>query len=151
MGTYCAERVLTIRAATVNDIPRILEMGHRFNESSEYRTILRVADGPMEVLARKLIPAGWLLLSEIDGETVGMIGFYVYPHFLTGEMIGGEIFWWMEPEHRGAGKALLKAAEDIARRCGAKQMQMIAPNERVGRLYQRLKYGYVESTYQKAI
>jgi GNAT superfamily N-acetyltransferase len=138
-----------IRRASLTDIPRILEMGRHFAENSPYAKVLKVSDVAMEALAHKLIPQGWILLSEHDGEAVGMIGFYVYPHFLSGEIVAGEIFWWMEPEHRGAGKALLKAAEDEARRCGAKSMQMIAPEPRVGKLYERYGYQYVESSYQR--
>ena len=150
MDACCASRVL-VRAATPADIPRILEMGHRFNAESPYRAVLQVTDGAMESLARKLIVSGWLLLSEADSEAVGMIGFYVYPHFLSGEIVAGEIFWWMEPEHRGAGRALLKAAEAEAKKCGAKSMQMIAPDPRVGKLYERIGYRYIESSYQRIL
>jgi GNAT superfamily N-acetyltransferase len=138
-----------VRAARLEDIPRIIEMGHRFNENSPYAKVLKVTDVALDLLFRKLIPQGWLLLAEHEGESVGMIGFYVYPHFFTGEIVAGELFWWMEPEHRGHGKALLKAAEEEARRCGAKSMQMIAPDPRVGKLYERIGYTYVESTYQR--
>lgn len=141
--------LVVARAAKMADIPRILEMGHRFNENSPYAKVLKVSDVAMDLLAKKLIPQEWLLLAEFDGEAVGMIGFYVYPHFLSGEIVAGEIFWWMEPEHRGAGKQLLRAAEDEARKCGAKSMQMIAPDPRVGKLYERIGYSYVESTYQR--
>ncbi len=150
METCCASSIL-IRPAVEADIPRILEMGHRFNSESPYRSVLQVTDRAMELLAHKLIPQGWLLLAEANEEIVGMIGFYVYPHFLSGEVVAGEIFWWMEPEHRGAGKQLMKAAEDEARRCGAKSMQMIAPDPRVGKLYERAKYQYLETSYIKPL
>jgi GNAT superfamily N-acetyltransferase len=147
----CSARSVLIRAAVERDIPRIIEMGHRFNRSSPYSTKLLASAEQMGVLARKLIPAKEILMLEVDGETVGMIGFYVYPHFLSGETIAGEIFWWVEPEYRGHGKELLRAAENEARNRGAKKMQMIAPDERVGKLYKRLKYEYVESTYQRSL
>jgi GNAT superfamily N-acetyltransferase len=138
-----------VRAATEQDIPRIISMGHRFNAESPYKTKLLASAPAMRVLAGKLIPQGWILMLEVEGEPVGMIGFYVYPHFLSGEIVAGEIFWWVEPEHRGAGKQLLRAAEDEARRCGAKSMQMIAPDPRVGKLYERIGYTYLETSYQR--
>lgn len=148
-GLNSSEQRSSVRAAVIADIPRILEMGHRFNAESPYRSVLQVTDTAMELLAHKLIPSGWLLLSEVGGEPVGMIGFYVYAHFLSGEIVAGEIFWWVEPEHRGAGRELLKVAENEARRCGAKSMQMIAPDPRVGKLYERIGYKYIESSYQR--
>ena len=39
-------------------------------------------------------------------------------------------------------------AEKWARQSGAARMQMIAPNERVGRFYRRLGYDHIESNYQ---
>jgi hypothetical protein len=45
----------------------------------------------------------------------------------------------------------LRAAEDEARRCGAKSMQMIAPDPRVGKLYERIGYSYIESSYQRSL
>jgi GNAT superfamily N-acetyltransferase len=140
-----------IREATEQDIPRIIEMGLRFNQNSPYKSLLLADSAQMRDLAGKLIPAGGILISEQGEKAVGMIGFYVYPHFLSGETVAGEIFWWMEPENRGHGKDLLRAAEARARAAGAKKMQMIAPDERVGVLYRRLGYGYVESTYQKSL
>ena len=42
-----------------------------------------------------------------DGAIVGMLGFIIHDHFISGEKVAGEVFWWMEPEHRGDGLKLL--------------------------------------------
>ncbi len=40
---------------------------------------------------------------------------------------------------------------DMARQSGAKNTQMIAPNDKVAHVYQRLGFGFVESTYQRPL
>ena len=141
-----------IREAEQSDIPRLIEMGRRFRSESSYKGLL--VDCPLEHmndLLLKLIPQGGVLVEESDTNLFGMIGFYVYPHFLSGELTAGEVFWWVEPEHRGNGLRLLRETENRARTAGAKRLQMIAPNERVGALYKRLGYEFVESTYQRSL
>jgi GNAT superfamily N-acetyltransferase len=140
-----------IRAATSQDVPRLVEMGRRFRSETGYAKVLAENPGKMTELATQLAERGGLLVSERQGKIVGMIGFYVYPHFLSGEQAGGEVFWWVEPEHRGEGIKLLKEAERLARTRGAKTMQMIAPTDQVAAVYRRLGYEFVEASYQRAL
>jgi hypothetical protein len=30
-----------------------------------------------------------------------MLGYVIFPHFLSGELVAGEVFWWVEPEDTG--------------------------------------------------
>jgi GNAT superfamily N-acetyltransferase len=140
-----------IRPATAADVPRLVEMGRRFRSETGYAKILAENPAKMTELATQLAASGGLLVSERAGELVGMIGFYVYPHFLSGESTAGEVFWWVEPEHRGEGVKLLKEAERRARTAGAETMQMIAPTDRVATLYKRLGYEFVEASYQRSL
>jgi RimJ/RimL family protein N-acetyltransferase len=148
METNTAERVLTIRLATEKDIPRLVEMGRRFRSESTYSKYL--ADNPerMAQLGRQLLEKDGLLLAERDGVIVGMLGFIVHTHFISGEVVAGEVFWWMEPEFRGDGLKLLDETKRRAHLAGAKYLHMIAPSERVSRLYRHLGYEFVESTFQ---
>jgi GNAT superfamily N-acetyltransferase len=140
-----------IRSATAQDIPRIVEMGLHFHQGSPYRAHIKENPQQMRNLAEHLVLNKGLLLSERQGEICGMFGYFVYPHFMSGEVVAGEVFWWVEPEHRGEGVKLLKEAEKRAKSSGAKRMQMIAPDDRIGMLYKRLGYEFVESSYQKTI
>lgn len=140
-----------IRAATSSDVPRCVAMGRRFRAETGYARHLAENPEKMAELAAQLAQAGCLLVSERDGELVGMLGFVVYPHFISGETTAGEVFWWVEPEHRGEGVKLLREAERCARTAGAAKMQMIAPTDRVATLYQRLGYEFVEASYQRAL
>lgn len=149
----CQAEVSTsvIRLAEAAEIPRLLEMGERFHSTSEYSK--HVGWDPQKTLelATNLVAQKNLLVIDSNGSLLGMLGMVFFPHFLSGEVIAIEVFWWLEPEHRGEGKKLLKAAEGLARERGAKRMQMIAPNERVGILYKRIGYTFVESAYQKTL
>jgi GNAT superfamily N-acetyltransferase len=140
-----------IRAAIAADVPRLVEMGRRFRSVTGYAKILAENPEKMAELAGQLVSQGGLLVSERSGTLVGMLGFIVYPHFISGETTGGEVFWWVEPEHRGEGVKLLREAERLARAAGAQKMQMIAPTERVATFYQRLGYEFVEASYQRSL
>lgn len=133
------------------DVPRLVELGLRFRLESEYRDHLGENPAKMAELAANLANCGSLLVSERAGELVGMLGYVVFPHFLSGETVAGEVFWYVSPEHRGEGLKLLRAAEERARAAGAKYMQMIAPNDRVASVYERLDYQFVESAYQRKL
>lgn len=140
-----------IRTATESDIPRLVEMGRRFRRETTYERFLADNPGRMAELGKQLLAVNGLILSERDAEPTGMLGSIIHSHFISGERVAGEVFWWVEPEHRGEGLRLLQEAENRGRKAGAKYMHMIAPNERVSRLYERLGYEWVEATYQKTL
>lgn len=140
-----------IRTAEQSDLPRLVEMGRRFREESSYRNL--VDDNPEQIglTMGQLIKQGWLLIAEHDAKITGMFGFVLHNHFFSGEKVAGEVFWWVEPEHRGDGVRLLREAERRAQAAGAKRMQMIAPTERVSQFYERIGYAFVESAWQRTL
>jgi GNAT superfamily N-acetyltransferase len=140
-----------IRPATKADIPRMVEMGEHFRKESSYNDYLAKNPEKMATLAQTLIDADGVLLAERDGNVVGMIGYILHDHFISGEKFAGEVFWWVEPQYRGEGIKLMREAEKRARLAGAKHMQMIAPNEKVALVYERLDYEFVEATYQRSL
>jgi GNAT superfamily N-acetyltransferase len=141
------------RMATRRDIPRLVEMGQHFLDSTVYRGLIGRNTSQMAATASMLIdsPDGCVVVAERSGVVVGMLGALVFTHHISGERVGGEVFWWVEPEHRGCGVRLLKASETWARARGAVRMQMIAPTPDVGALYQRMGYAAVETTYQRSL
>ena len=142
-----------IRDATSADIPRLVEMGTRFLTETVYSGRVAVNPTAMTRTLELLLASdvGALFVSEADGVLTGMIGLLVFEHPITGERTAQELFWWVEPEHRGYGLRLLKRGEQWAATAGAHQVHMIAPTPAVGQLYERLGYGYLEAAYQKAI
>ena len=138
---------MTIRYAEPADFPRLIDMGCRFLTETSYSRFIT----PDREAMSKTIEKIRVGVMEQDERIVGMIGFIVYPHPLSGEMVSGEVMWWVEPEMRGKGIKLLRWAENEARQAGARLIQMIAPDIRVGSLYRRLGYSEVETTYQRRL
>jgi GNAT superfamily N-acetyltransferase len=142
-----------IRPATSVDVPRLVAMGERFLTQTVYRGRVTVNPEQMAKLVTTLLEGeiGTIFVSELAGDVVGMIGLLLFTHPIAGEPTVGEVFWWVEPEHRGGGIRLLKRAEQRAREQGAVKIHMIAPTPDVGQLYERLGYEPLEMSYQRAL
>jgi GNAT superfamily N-acetyltransferase len=115
-----------------------------------------VADNPahLTVLTTRMVsdPTCAVFVAEQYGTVVGMIGVVSFAHHLSGAAMVGEVAWWVDPEARGSGLALLRRAEQWARERGATAMQVAAPGgSDVGRLYERRGYRLVETTYQRPV
>lgn len=142
-----------IRPATADDLPRIVAMGLRF--LGDVYAAKMAAPDP-ERMAQTV---DWLLSSderalfvaEKDGGLTGMIGLFLYQHPMSGERTASEMFWWVEPEHRGTGLRLLNRARAWAKDAGATTLQMIAPTADVEVLYARLGFTRIEVAYARAL
>lgn len=142
---------LLIRDATASDLPRIVEMGIHFRSLSKYADFLAENKEVMRRMATTLIKAKTLLLLENESGVSGMLGYVVYPHFISGEIIAGEIFWWVEPRQRRHGMKLLEEMSRRAKLAGATQIQMVAPDEKTARVYRHFGFEFVESSFQKSL
>lgn len=137
-----------IRAATLDDIPALLEMGRKFADDAGVTARIGWDDESVSDLLEALIDSddGIVLVSER-----GMIGGYVAAHpFNRNVRMFVELFWRAED---GQGLALLNAAEAQAEALGAVKSVMVAMDgmERTSRLYGRLGYALCEAQYMKDI
>lgn len=146
-------RTGVIRAAENRDLPRIVEMGERFHAATAFRNV-GFEPETFRAAAFRLMesPEAALLVA---GETPqGMIGGIMYPlYFNARHWAAQELFWWVEPEHRGIGGVLLRAFEQWARESGAASVHMIAIEnlKPVDRLYLRSGYEPAERHYMRVI
>lgn len=143
-----------IRVATLDDVPRILELGAQSLIDGPYAGKWDNNPEQARKLAEHIInTAGQVLLYEEGGAVHGLLGFVVSPHFFTGEIVAAEIMWYVLPEHRAGGHALtlLWEAEKTARLLGATRLQFTAPNEKVGDIYTRFGFEKIEVLYQKEL
>lgn len=142
-----------IREATIDDVPRLVEMGGRFVANSIYAG--RMANNPKAQCALMLRmiehPDGQVYVSEESGKITGMVGVAALVHPWSGEWMAEEVFWWVEPEARGPGIKLLKRAEQWADAKSCVRLRASAPNPKVARAYWRLGYTKVEESFQKDI
>lgn len=143
-----------IREATADDLDALVKMGERFHDSTPYADELSRNSVQYRIFGAGLInsPDGVLLLRELKGVPVGMLGGAVFDHPLSGERTAGEMFWYAPPEHRGTtGLRLLLSFERWARSHGAKMIQMVQPAwaDRVGELYGVLGYKKLEIAWTR--
>lgn len=141
-----------IRDAVMEDIPTLVAMGERFRSNSPYEKYLSENPECMTRLGERLLNREGLLVSEVGGRIIGMLGFYIYRHFISDELTAGEVFWWVDKEYRG--KDGIKLFLEMKRRSaavGVKRIQMIAPSDKVADFYRRLGFEFVESTFQMNI
>lgn len=142
-----------IRRATEDDMPRLLAMGKRFAAETDYRRFMEVDPARLAGTIFDLLnnPDGAVFVSGNDATITGMIALLLFEHPFSGERTVFELVWWVDPESRGDGVRLLRAAEEWGRESGVRKMQMVAPNDRVGALYRRLGYEAVETSYQRSL
>lgn len=143
-----------IRLATLSDIPNLIQMGEHFLQESPLGKYLAYNSTQMRELCQSLVDAehGAILVAESGIGLVGMFGVIVSPHIISGEIMGTELFWWVNPEARGtAGIKLLRTAEEWAKAQGATRMMLAAPTAHVEQICIRLSYTPVESMFSKTL
>jgi Acetyltransferase (GNAT) family len=144
-----------IRAATEADLPDIVRLGRQSLIDGPYAGIIKDNPEHAAQLALSVIQGrgGRILLLEIEKRVVGLLGFFIFVHYFTGEPTATEIMWYVEPESRIGigGLELMWEAEKQAKEMGATWMGFTAPNEAVGEFYERRKYRKMETTYAKEL
>ena len=135
-----------IRAATLEDIPRLLDMGERFSQLANLSEHVGYDRDSMAATFQAMIEGGHPLFI---GER-GAIGATSTPHpFNHAHIHAQELFWWSEG---GEGLALLKELErHCEEHCHSLTMitlEAIEP-ERTGQLYMKLGYTPLEHSYVK--
>lgn len=145
-----------IRAATTEDVPDIVRLGSQSLVDGPYAGMLKDTPEQSAKLAIEVIGKsnGRILLYQNDaGRVAGLLGFLVFPHYFTQEPTATEVMWYVAPQERKEGGAikLLWEAEKQAKEMGATRMGFSAPNEEVGKLYERFGYRKLEVTYMKEL
>jgi GNAT superfamily N-acetyltransferase len=141
-----------IREAVHADIPHLVVMGRHFLHASKYADhIVENPDAMFDLLLRLIDAEDGVVFVSGDDRPRGMIGAHLFKHPISGEIMVSELFWWVEPDHRGAGLPLMRALEDWARTRGAVKLQMVAPDDRTGRAYRGLGYTKLEEHFIKVL
>lgn len=156
MTTLTAIRApIRYRLAHGWDVPAMVVLLRQFATSTKYRDFVGENAEALQTLLMTLVdnPHAAVFVAERDDAIIGLIGVLGYVHPMGGRLQASELFWWLDPKHRGAGGFLLRRAERWAKAYGAQSLQMIAPAEspHVGEMYMRLGYEPVETSYQKRL
>ena len=140
-----------IREASADDVPTMIHMARQFHASSLYSKWSGFSERAVRDLLHMLIMGGDSSAVFVLDDLQGAIGLMVHPSHISGELMAVEFFWWVNPEARGRGLALLERAEEWARHAGAVRLAMIAPEDADGvhKIYTRRGYMPVERQFVK--
>jgi hypothetical protein len=148
---------VTIRPADELDMDQLVAMSQKFHESTTYKDAFLFNEEHVRKTLGWIFVNGLVFVAQQNGPTsvpgalVGMIGVVIVPHLVSGLPTASEVFWWVEPDARGVGLRLLRAAEGWAKENGAMVMQLVAPSSRAEQLYTRLDYRRLESLFQRRL
>ncbi len=140
---------MSIRPATPEDIPALLEMGARFAELASLAEHVGYNSDNMRDTFGQMIEGEHYCIFISDS---GAIGGVKAPHpFNYSHWMAQELFWWSEGK---GGLGLLRAFEEWAgRTCHSVRMitlEAVEP-ERVGRIYEKQGYVPLEHGYIKVL
>ncbi len=140
---------MVIRPATETDIPALVALGMDFLASGVYTEAVVPNAASMASSVGRMIEMGGCFVADVDGRVVSMIGIMVHEQPWSGEKVASELFWWSSQV--GTGLPLLRHAEQWATEQGCTELHMIAPEPRVGRLYERRGYTLTETLYRRRL
>lgn len=115
-----------IRPATIDDIPRIVDLGKMLHQESRYAPI-SFNEEKVATLMRYLIEKdGVVFVAEVDGEIVGGIAGAITEFWFSSETQAFDYSFFLAPEARHGMQAvrLMSAFENWARIHGARQIDM---------------------------
>lgn len=142
-----------IRIATDTDVPRLVAMFQQFVASSQYEKYVGRDPAFCTAQMARIVASADAIIYVVEHEesVIGMLGGVVFQQPFSGEIIASELFWWLDPNHRGHGGWLLKRFEKWAAAKGATRVQMMAPIDkpRVAETYVGLGYASIETIYQR--
>lgn len=105
------------------DIPRLLELGKRFYDESEFADFSTFSEDHLREVANTFVAMPdenvLLVFAPNGGQIEGFFGFQIVSHYTVEPMALGWLLY-VAPEYRRspAGRILLNLAEDYAKRAG---------------------------------
>jgi RimJ/RimL family protein N-acetyltransferase len=153
--------MIAVRMATDADAEQVARLGRQFYEAGGLNKYLfEYSEDDVSALIAKTIaePSACTIVAEDGDRIIGMAAAVSYNHFLSpSTTMAQELFWWIEPEHRGSGAGLMimRALEDWAKSAGASVMVMVTlhglGHERLDKIYRQDGYAPLEYSYMKRI
>lgn len=129
-------------------------MARAFHKAAKVDRFVEIDDGTLSATFANLMGAGTglLLVGSTERGLGGAVGALLHPHYMNAaHLTGQELFWWVDPEHRGIGPALFDALELWVAAMGAQSFSMIALEElrpaAVGEIYRRRGYVPAEHSW----
>jgi len=130
----------------------LLDMCKRFYDATGYKMPFHFGSMKRTI---KLLTESHVFLVYGD-KPIGMAAAMVAPAFFNANVIQAvELFWWVNPDARGVGGALLEGLEQAVKDKGASHLSMLCLEsmepQKVGEMYKRRGYSPVEHSYMKEL
>lgn len=145
----------TVREATEDDRMNILLLAKQFvREAPE---VYSWNSDKMEADVDHILtsPDHGVILLDFKGEPVGLLAFTAAEMPFTGKIIGFELAWFVEREHRRGRTALMmvKRYEEILKEVGVKTAALsdITGLKPLDKLYTRMGYKKMETMYIRSL
>ena len=144
--------MITVRCARMDDHDAILAMLGRVAQFSRYTEGKRLNRRHLEATLTRMMqmPNAGFLIAEYEGQPVGLFVLMLSEDLLSGVRLASEVCWWVDREARahfaglrgrlGVGLRLLEAGEAWAKAHRVHTLQMLAPEPRFHRLFERRGY-----------
>jgi len=151
---------VTVRPATVDDIPCYMDLAEAFVATTPVSHIIPFdRTGTAAFIESALDNENIIVLvAEDDGKLIGITAAIAYPmYFNPAKLVVQELWWYIKPDERGgsASKLLFQEIEKWGMSKQAEAMFMVAlDNDRVEtmvKLYGRLGYTPTERTFVKEL
>lgn len=143
-----------IRNATLDDIPRIVEMGKNLTLQTTYGFVTYSPER-VQATCELLINSGFIVVAQKNGEVVGAMLGDVYTPWYTTDRMGIDYSIYIEPEHRQGMIAvrMIKRFEEWCIGMGAKQIRpgVGTGDKNISRLYHALGYRSVGECFLKDV
>ena len=144
-----------VRPLTVEELPQCLPLARQFWSESNQRTTLdeaRTVATWTTILTNKV---GVLLALFHEEAIIGMLGGMVNRGFYDGALIAQELFWFIDPDHRGGTGALrlIRAFERWAESQAVSAIYLAhyahLQGEKLAKVYRRIGYTERETHYAR--
>ncbi len=90
-----------IRPATVDDVPRLIELGRIMHAESPRFAALRFDAAILEHTLRVAMADHFAMVAEYDEEVVGGLVALLTPHWFSPDLTACDLALFIHPEHRG--------------------------------------------------
>jgi GNAT superfamily N-acetyltransferase len=144
-----------IRHATLEDLPRILDLAQVMHMESRFKDIPHSREKVELIFTRLIEGAGLILVAEKNGKVIGAIAAAVIELWFSTGKVGQDFGLFIHPEHRGGMLAarLVKGYEDWAKSQGAHAAELGINTglqlEKTGQLLAHLGYTTVATLHAK--
>lgn len=146
-----------IRAATHDDIPRLVELGQLLHGTSTYAGSDIKPEKIATLLGQLIDGLGVVFAAEVDGEVVGGFAGAITEQWFSDDLIAFDYSLFIEPSKRQGLTALklVLAFQNWAKAKGAKEIRMGITTgmnvEGTSRLYRHLGFEYVGPLFRMEI